>query len=242
MIDWAKVQTRLHVVADGVPGPVTYGALIDVVGQPCPPVATSLAAHAADYGLTTPARLAEFVAQIDNETGGFTRWEENLNYSAQGLANTWPGRYAVDAHAVNKIPNPRALAIAHNPEAIGNDTYALRMGNLDQAHDTDSHPDGWQYRGRGALQLTGRAQYAAFGKALGLDLVGNPDQAADPAISVLIALEFWRQGNVNRWCDAGDFLATRGITNCGTPRPKQVPIGLAHVAELRGQLLKILAA
>lgn len=233
MIDWKQAQERLRVVADGDPGPRTYLALIAVVGQPCQPVADCLARYAEDYGMVTPPRLGENVAQIANETGGFTRWEENLNYSAQGLANTWPGRYAVDAHAVNKIPNPRALAIAHNPEAIGNDTYGLRMGNLDAAHDTDGHPDGWEYRGRGALQLTGRAAYEQFGRVLGLDLVTHPEKAAEPYTSTLIALEFFKERHVNAAVDRGDFTEARRLTNGGS-------IGLDHVAALRAKLLTIL--
>ena len=183
----------------------------------------------------TPQRLAEFIAQCGNETGGFVRFEENLNYSAQGLAETWPTRYAINSAPKVKAPNARAIALARKPEAIANDTYALRMGNLDGAHDTDNHPDGWQYRGRGMLQLTGRANYAAFGKLLGLPLITEPDLAADPADSLVIAREFWRAGNVNAAIDRGDFLKARQITN------GKDAIGLSAVAARRARMLQVLA-
>jgi putative chitinase len=234
-IDWPKVQRRVGALADGDPGRETYGKVMAKVQSGASAatmerLAQSAAKHCAAYGMTTPWRLCEFLAQIANETGGFKRFEENLNYSAKALANAW-GKYSTTGKRGGP-PNARAIALANRPEAIANDTYGLRMGNLDGASDNDAHPDGWQYRGRGALQLTGKANYALYGNLLGLDLVGFPELAADPAISLLIALEFFKQGKVNAAVDRGDFREARRITNGGD-------IGLDHVAELRNRLLTL---
>jgi putative chitinase len=239
-IDWNGTQRRLGALVDGDPGRETFGKLIGLVDASGAPDATieriaqSLAKNYATYFLTTPARIAEFIAEVAHETGGFMRFEENLNYSAQGLASTWPTRYAVDAHSVVKAPNAKAIALAHRPEAIANDTYALRMGNLDAAHDTDAHSDGWEYRGRGPTMLTGRSAYADAAKTTGLDLVTFPDLAADPFAGTLIALDFWRRRNINAAVDRGDFVGARKLVNGGT-------IGLDDVTAKRVALLKVLA-
>lgn len=197
-------------------------------------IGAAAARHFPAYGMTSTARIAEFVAQTAHETGGYTRFEENLNYSARGLAATWPGRFAIDPKAKAMAPNAAAFALARRPEAIANTVYARPAeGNVRPG-------DGWRYRGRGMLQLTFRGNYARAGKRLGLDLVAHPELAADPATSLLIALDFWKRGAVNACCDRGDYFGARGITNCGTPTPKVAPIGLADVAARRGRLLGVL--
>lgn len=188
-------------------------------------MARSFAAHASAYGQdASKARIAEFVAQIANETGGFTRFVENLNYRAERIVQVWPSR----------VPNLAAAApLAHNPEALANVVYARpKEGNTQPG-------DGFRFIGRGALQLTFRNNYRRFGQLLGLDLENNPDLAADPAVSVQIALEFFKQGNVNHYIDAGNFKAARGITNAGNPDYPN-PIGLADVAALRAKALGVL--
>ena len=189
-------------------------------------MARSFAAHAPAYGQdASKPRIAEFVAQIANETGGFRVFEENLHYSAKRLTQVWPRRFPTLA---------AAAPYANNPEAIANAVYQrAREGNTQPG-------DGWRYRGRGALQLTFRNNYRRFGQLLGIDLEGNPDLAADPATSVLIALAFFKAGNVNRYIDAGNFKAARGITNAGDPNYPN-PIGLADVAALRAKALGALA-
>lgn len=218
VINWPAVQRRLSVDPDGIAGKITYTALASLVGAECPSVGLSLAKYAAGYGFTTPARLAELLAQCANETGGWRVWIENLNYSISAMRNAWPSRFPSDG---------AASPYARNPEDLANKVYGGRMGN-------DQPDDGWRYRGRGALQLTGKANYANFGKLLGLDLVGNPDLAADPYNSMQIAMEFFREGNVNAAVDAGDFVKARRITNGGT-------IGLENVARLRNRLIAVLA-
>jgi putative chitinase len=112
---------------------------------------------------------------------------------------------------------------------IASRAYGGRMGNA-------PYPsrDGYTYRGRGMLQLTGRGNYELFGKAVGLPLLTEPDLAADPADSLVIAREFWRRNNVNDAIDRGDFRRARIITNGGT-------IGIEAVAARRARLLKVLA-
>lgn len=182
-------------------------------------MARSFAAHAPAYGQdSTKPRIAEFVAQIANETGGFTKFEENLNYRAERIVQVWPSR----------VPTLAAAApLAHNPEALANVVYNRpKEGNTQPG-------DGWRYRGRGALQLTFRNNYRRFGQALGMDLENNPELAADPAVSVQIALEFFKAGNVNAAIDRGDFREARRITNGGA-------VGLENVAALRAKALEAL--
>lgn len=198
-------------------------------------IAAAAARHFEAFGMTTAPRIAEFVAQCAHETGGFTRFEEDLRYSARRLAEVWPVRFALDARAPAKRPNPRAEALAGRPEAIANAVYArAEEGNVQPG-------DGWRYRGRGLIQLTFRGNYRAAGRRLGLDLEGRPELAADPATGVLVALDFWRRAGVNGCCDRGDWLGARGLTNCGTARPKAVPVGLEDVAARRGRVLAMLA-
>jgi len=185
----------------------------DVTGM-----ARSFAAHAPSYGQdSSKPRIAEFVAQIANETGGFRVFSENLNYSAKRLREVWP----------NRVSPALAAQIAHNPEAIANVVYQrASMGNTQPG-------DGWRYRGRGALQLTFRNNYRLFGQHLGIDLEGKPDLAADPAVSVQIALEFFKVGKVNAAIDRGDFREARRITNGAA-------LGLEEVARLRARALAVL--
>lgn len=224
-INWRQAQTRLGVTADGVPGPRTYDALcayiadrsVDVVDDR---IAIGCAVYMPRFGQdATPARAAEFLAQCCNETGGWRAWEENLRYSAAGMLRTWPSRFT---------PVTAAQAVGR-PDMIAGIAYGGRMGNAPWPS-----RDGYTYRGRGALQLTGKDNYRRFGDLLGVDLVAHPELAAEPDTSILIALEFFKLGAVNAAIDRGDFRQARKITNGGA-------IGLEHVANLRARALKVLA-
>lgn len=120
--------------------------------------------------------LANFMGQNAHESGGFRTLNENLNYSAAGLQKTFGKYYSNPADAARD---------AKNPESIANRVYGGRMGNTDTG-------DGYKFRGRGFTQLTGKDNYAAAGKALGLDLVNNPDLAADPANAAKISAWYWK--------------------------------------------------
>ena len=114
------------------------------------------------FGIDTPVRIACWLGQLAHESNRFRRVVENLNYSAAGLAHTWPARYA----GADGQPNATALRIARKPEEIANLTYAGRLGN-----GSAGSGDGWRYRGRGLIQITGRSNYAASGFVLDLDLL-----------------------------------------------------------------------
>lgn len=222
-MDWKKVQARLGVAADGVPGPVTFAALYAYAASRSQDAAIAYrgkvaATRFAEFGMTTPARIAEFIAQCCNETGGFRRFEENLNYRASALRAQWPTHFT----------DEQARAAVGNPVEIASRAYGGRMGN-------DPYPsqDGYHYRGRGDLQLTGKAAYQQFGALLGIDMVANPDMASDVA-APQIALEFFKSRNVNAAVDAGNFTRARQLTNGGT-------IGLAEVARIRARLLTVLS-
>lgn len=133
-------------------------------------------------------RRAEFVAQWAHETQGFTKLEENLNYSADRLPQVWK-RYAEnpDAPAADRRPNELARRLAGNPQALANNIYAGRVGNRDEASG-----DGWRFRGRGLPHLTFRANYAGASAGLGLDLVAEPDLLLQPVHAARAGGWFWR--------------------------------------------------
>lgn len=146
------------------------------------------------FGIVTPARIAAFIAQVGHESGHLLRTVENLNYGAQALVATWPSRFTAAL----------AAQVARQPEKIANIAYASRMGNGPAATG-----DGWKYRGRGLIQITGRGNYQECGDALGLDLIGNPDLLLTPANAALSAAWYWSINGLNTLADAGNFT---GIT------------------------------
>jgi putative chitinase len=116
------------------------------------------------YGLTSALTIAHAMAQFSHECGAGLEMVENLNYSAQGLMRTWPSRFGP----------ARAADYAHNPQRIADAVYNGRMGN---AVGSD---DGWNFRGRGLSQVTGREGYAKLGKTTELDLINEPDAVSAP--------------------------------------------------------------
>ena len=172
--------------------------------------------------LANDLRITHFLAQAAAETGGFTIREESGAYSAEGLLKTFPKYFKSRAEA---------QAYAKRPQAIFNRTYGGRLGN-------NQPGDGYKYRGRGIFQLTGKGAYKEYGERLGLDLVGNPDLAAEPANSIRIAIAYWMDLGLNEWADKDDILAvSRGI-NGGNPRRNIQPNGMEH---RRGWYAKIKA-
>ena len=137
----------------------------------------------------TPIRAVHFFAQTAHETGGFRLFEESLNYSADRLLAIFPKYFR---------SNAIALAYARKPEKIANRVYANRMGNGDEASG-----DGWKYRGRGAIQLTGKSNYEAFSKHIKNDeIVNNPNIVAEQ-FSFESALFFFERNNLWRIADRG---------------------------------------
>lgn len=140
------------------------------------------------HGIVTKIRLCHFMAQISHECGGGTVVEENLHHTrAQTIVGAWPSRFTL-VSAAPYVRNGRALA---------NKVYNGRMGNRPG---TD---DGWNYRGRGPIQITGRDGYETIGKIAGLDLLRTPTLANDDDTALLIAASFWTWKNLNAVCDQG---------------------------------------
>lgn len=138
----------------------------------------------------SPVRAAHFFAQTAHETGGFKAFSENLNYSADGLNKIFPKYF--------KNAGRDANAYARNPEKIANVVYASRMGNGDI-----ESGDGWKYRGRGALQLTGKSNYEAFAKYLGHnEVLENPDLVATK-YAFESAMFFFERNKLWAICDKG---------------------------------------
>jgi putative chitinase len=145
-------------------------------------------------------RLQYFLAQLGHESNGLTSREENLNYSASRLMEIWPNRFpSMDV----------AKPYERNPEKLANFVYGGRMGNVNPG-------DGYRYRGRGYIQLTGRETYREIGRIAGLDLESNPDAAAKPENAIKIACAFWTWKNINPACDVSDFTAVTKKINGGT--------------------------
>jgi putative chitinase len=141
------------------------------------------------YYKLTPIRTAHFFAQTSHETGGFRLFSENLNYSAEGLTRTFAKYFpTLDL----------AQQYARQPEKIANRVYANRMGNGDEASG-----DGWKFRGRGALQLTGKSNYKNFATYLGKpEIMVNPDLVATE-YAFESAMFFFETNNLWQLCDAG---------------------------------------
>jgi putative chitinase len=153
------------------------------------------------YGIDSNLRLAAFIAQIAHESGHFNHIVENLNYSAQGLCKTWPKRFPTIESA-----NP----YHRKPEAIANFVYSNRMGNGDE-----QSGDGWKYRGRGLIQLTGKNNYADLSMALGIDLLADPDKLTEPTYAALSAAWYWSRNDLNQWADKKDIRALTKKINGG---------------------------
>jgi putative chitinase len=145
-------------------------------------------------------RLQYFLAQLGHESNGLTSREEGLNYSAARLMETWPSRFpTLDI----------AKQYERNPEKLANFVYGGRMGNVNPG-------DGYRFRGRGYIQLTGRETYREVGRVAGLDLETNPDLAAKPENAIRIACAYWTWKNINPACDVSDFTAVTKKINGGT--------------------------
>lgn len=219
--DWQK---RLNTVGyqlsvDGVAGPRTYGALFAFMGAR-PDLATTLgksaAKHFPAYRIESSLRVAHWMAQFGHESSGFTRFEENLNYTAQRLCAVWPSRFPTLAHA---------RPYANNPEALANKVYGGRMGN--------GPDEGWLFRGRGPM-LTGKENYALCSARTGLDLIDDPDLAAKPEHFVHIACDFWGQACCNPLADADNLEAITVKINGGR-------IGIAERRAMLAKAKRILS-
>ena len=154
-----------------------------------------------DYAITTPQRVASFLGETYVESAGYTAIQENLNYNSESLCKVWPSHFTPDI----------ADQYAHNPEMIANRAYANRMGNGDEASG-----DGWKFCGRGLIQLTGRANYTAFGASISCspEEVGELLQTFEGCVQS--ACWFWETNNLNQYADQGAIDHESRIVNGGT--------------------------
>lgn len=157
--------------------------------------------YAEEFGITTPLRQAHYLAQIAHECGEFRYTEENLNYSADGLLKVFSKYF-------NKA---NVASYARNPKKIASRAYANRMGNGNELSG-----DGWKYRGRGVIQLTGKDNYSAYKKYCGFDVVAQPDLIAQPVGAIRSSMWFWRLNGLNILADKGEFVLITKRINGGT--------------------------
>lgn len=155
------------------------------------------------YEINTPARIAGFVAQCGHESQNFKTLEENLNYSAEGLNRTFP-KYFVKA-------GRDAQAYHRQPEKIANVVYANRMGNGDTASG-----EGWKFRGRGVIQLTGKDNYSRFAKYVGKSIDETIEYLKTKQGALESACWFWKTNGLNEIADSGDIVAMTKRINGGT--------------------------
>jgi len=225
-------QAKNGLVADGIVGPATWAKIMGestpipaAPVQPITPVGglklDKLRGHipdaviamipdtAAKFAINTPLRLAHFLAQCGHESGGFRATQENLNYSAKGLNGIFKKYFPTEA---------AAAAYARNPQKIANKVYGGRMGN-----GLEASGDGYKFRGRGYIQLTGKDNYTAFGKAIGEDICANPDKVAS-TYALLSAAWFFSKNGLHKMADGG---ATDQVVTSITKRVNGGTIGLA---------------
>ena len=166
---------------------------------------SALAQLLPDYEINTAQRIAAFIAQCSHESGGFTALQENLNYKPATLRKLFGKYFPTDALAEEYCAKP------NKQEAIASRIYANRMGNGDEASG-----DGYKYRGRGLIQLTGKSNYIAFADSLEI----TPEEASDYLATFEGAAQsacwFWEANNLNQWADKGDIVTLTKRINGGT--------------------------
>jgi putative chitinase len=161
------------------------------------------------FGINNILRLSHFLSQAGHESGGFRLTQENLNYSAKGLQGIFKKYFPSEAVA---------LQYQRNPQKIANKVYASRMGNGDEASG-----EGFKFRGRGYIQLTGKTNYSAFDKTVEDDILATPDLVATK-YPLLSAAWFWSKNGLNTIADGG---STDEVVTKATKRVNGGTIGLA---------------
>jgi putative chitinase len=179
-----EYQKKLGLMPDGVIGKNTAKAMME------------------DLGIVDKLLFAHMMGQMWHESGNFEAGRENLNYSAESLAKTWPNRFRRrlpgESTIINEGKDGKAIAeyYARQPEKIANRVYANRMGNGDEASG-----DGWKYRGIFGLQLTGKTNITKFMKSVGLSESTNPDTLLDdPRLYFLAGLFWFKDNGVDKLC------------------------------------------
>lgn len=177
------------------------------------------------FGINTPQRIAAFLANVGVESARLTAVVEDLSYSAEGLLSTFPSHFdAADAQAY-----------AYHPQRIASRAYANRNGNGDEASG-----DGWTYRGRALLEITGRRNYQLCGLGIGADLISHPELLEQMPDAALAAAWWWSTHGLNALADAGNFLGTAKTINLGSATAHGTPGSYSQRLALYGAAKKAL--
>ncbi|MET3051953.1 glycoside hydrolase family 19 protein [Pseudomonas alkylphenolica] len=217
--------------------PITEQQLLQILPDARPVAGIFLPAlnrAMARWKIDSRLRQAAFLAQVGHESGQLRNLVENLNYSVEALLTKFSRDRIndVDAKAYGRVSGRPATQ-----QAIANCVYggawgAKSLGNT-------SPGDGWRYRGRGLIQLTGRANYTAAGAGLALPLEENPELLEQPEHAAMSAAWWWAKHGLNELADAGRFQDIGSIINTG--KPGRVPHGAAERKALYDRALKVLA-
>jgi putative chitinase len=191
------VTPQASVIKEDVVIPKTSGFNLDKLKGHIPDaVIAQIPETASKFLINTPLRLAHFLAQCGHESGGFRSTQENLNYSAKGLNGIFKKYFPTEA---------AAKSYERQPAKIASKVYGGRMGN-----GPESTGDGFKFRGRGYIQLTGKDNYTAFGKAINEDMTSNPDKVASN-YALLSAAWFFNKNGLHKMADEGatDLVVTK---------------------------------
>ena len=211
---WQKIMGEGVVVTPQVASQVGGLNLEKLKGHIPDSVIAQIPETASKFGIDTPLKLAHFLAQCGHESGGFKVVNENLNYSADGLKKIFPKYF----------PGNLSESYARNPEKIAAKVYGGRMGN-----GSEETKEGWKFRGRGYIQLTGKNNYTEFGKAINEDVVSNPDLVSTK-YPLLSAAWFFSKNCLRRCVDASDATVT-SVTKCVNGGTIGLPDRLKHFKE-----------
>jgi putative chitinase len=212
---WSKmfsegVTSAPTVITEPAPAPSVGGLKLEKLKGHIPDaVIAQIPDTASKFQINTPLRLAHFLAQCGHESGGFRATQENLNYSAKGLNGIFKKYFPTEA---------AAAPYARQPIKIASKVYGGRMGN-----GPESTQEGYKFRGRGYIQLTGKENYTAFGKAINEDICSNPDKVAS-SYALLSAAWFFNKNGLHKMADEG---ATDTVVTKITKRVNGGTIGLA---------------
>jgi putative chitinase len=223
---WNKMFGNAAPVAAAPAAPITNSGnlkLSNLKGHIPDAVIAMIPDTAAKFGINTPLRLAHFLAQCGHESGGFRATQENLNYSAKGLMGIFKKYFPTSALAAQYERKPAKIAAR---------VYGGRMGNGNEASG-----EGYKFRGRGYIQLTGKENYTAFGKAIGEDILSNPDVVSSK-YALLSAAWFFTKNGLHKMADSG---ASDAVVTQITKRVNGGTIGLADRIKHFKEYYKLLA-